>query len=116
MINAPAKRGQITAVLNLPSLPFQSPKQISFAQGRWRPLLARRVGTGARRRPDDRDRSGHGYQTPDLEILWSSWTVLARVDNRWHLDNEEHGQPIAACTLKHPLASDWTRLIATDQL
>lgn len=53
-----------------------------------------------------------GYQTPDLEALCRSWTVLARVDNRWNLDNEEHGQPIAAC----PLGSDWTRLIATDRL
>ena len=35
---------------------------------------------------------------------------LARIDNRWHLDNEERGQLIAACTLKHPLGSDWTRL------
>ncbi len=57
-----------------------------------------------------------GYRTPDLEVLCRSWTVLARVDNRWHLDNEEHGQPIAACTLKHSLASDWTRLIARDRL
>jgi 4-amino-4-deoxy-L-arabinose transferase-like glycosyltransferase len=57
-----------------------------------------------------------GYQTPGLEVLCSSWTVLARIDNRWHLDNEEHGQPIAACTLKRPLASDWTALIATDRL
>ena len=57
-----------------------------------------------------------GYRTPGLEVLCRSWTVLARVDNRWHLDNEEHGQPIAACTLKHSLASDWTRLIASDQL
>ncbi len=57
-----------------------------------------------------------GYRTPGLEVLCRSWTVLARVDNRWHLDNEEHGQPIAACTLKRSLASDWTRLIASDQL
>lgn len=57
-----------------------------------------------------------GYRTPDLEVLCRSWTVLARVDNRWNLDNEEHGQPIASCTLKHSLGSDWTRLIATDRL
>jgi hypothetical protein len=57
-----------------------------------------------------------GYRTPGLGVLCRSWTVLARVDNRWHLDNEEYGQPIAACALKHSLASDWTRLIASDQL
>ncbi len=57
-----------------------------------------------------------GYRHRTSSSCAASWTVLARVDNRWHLDNEEHGQPIAACTLKHSLASDWTRLIASDEL
>ena len=57
-----------------------------------------------------------GLPDTGLEVRAGRWTVLARVDNRWHLDNEELGQPIAACTLKRSLASDWTRLIASDQL
>jgi 4-amino-4-deoxy-L-arabinose transferase-like glycosyltransferase len=57
-----------------------------------------------------------GYRSPDLRQLCSSWTVLARVDNRWHLDNEERGEPIAACSLRHPLGVDWKGLIATDRL
>jgi 4-amino-4-deoxy-L-arabinose transferase-like glycosyltransferase len=57
-----------------------------------------------------------GYGAPVLELLCSSWKPLARIDNRWRLDNEERGQLIAACALKQPLGSDWNRLIATDQL
>jgi 4-amino-4-deoxy-L-arabinose transferase-like glycosyltransferase len=57
-----------------------------------------------------------GYGTLGLRVLCRSSTVLAHVENRWHLDNEERGQPIAACVLKHPLAADWTRLIASDDL
>jgi 4-amino-4-deoxy-L-arabinose transferase-like glycosyltransferase len=57
-----------------------------------------------------------GYRAQALELLCSSWRPLARIDNRWHLNNEERGQLIAACTLKQPLGSDWNRLIASDQL
>ncbi len=42
--------------------------------------------------------------------------LIVHVENRWHLDNEERGQPIAACTLRRPLGSDWNRLIASDRL
>jgi len=57
-----------------------------------------------------------GYHQGESRVLCSSWTVLAHVENRWHLDNEERGQPIAACTLRRPLGSDWNRLIASDHL
>ncbi len=57
-----------------------------------------------------------GYQAQDLPLLCSSWRPITHLENRWHLNNEERGQLIAACTLKHPLASDWNRLIASDQL
>jgi hypothetical protein len=49
-----------------------------------------------------------GYAAPGLQLLCCSWSPLAHIDNRWHLDNEERGRLIAACTLKHPLGSDQT--------
>jgi 4-amino-4-deoxy-L-arabinose transferase-like glycosyltransferase len=57
-----------------------------------------------------------GYQPSELKPLCASWTVVAHVENRWNLDNEERGQPIATCMLKRPLGSDWNRLIASDRL
>jgi hypothetical protein len=57
-----------------------------------------------------------GYGQAERHTLCSSSTVLAHVENRWHLDNQELGQPIAACTLRRPLGSDWNRLIASDRL
>ena len=57
-----------------------------------------------------------GYRPQSLDLLCSSWRPLAHIENRWHLDNEERGKPITACALKHPLGSDWNRLIASDQL
>jgi hypothetical protein len=57
-----------------------------------------------------------GYPPSGLHVLCSSWRPLAHIDNRWHLDNEERGRLIAACTFKQPLGSIWTRLIATNQL
>ena len=42
--------------------------------------------------------------------------VLARIDNRWRLDNEERGRTIAACTLRRPLGAIWDSEIARDQL
>ena len=57
-----------------------------------------------------------GYRARDLEPMCSNWRPLARIDNRWHLGNEERGQPIASCTLKQPLGSYWNRLIASDRL
>jgi len=57
-----------------------------------------------------------GYQPQALKLLCSSWRVITHVENGWHLNNEERGQPIATCTLTHPLGSDWKWLIASNQL
>jgi hypothetical protein len=57
-----------------------------------------------------------GYDPAGLKTLCSSWRLVARVENRWHLNNEERGQPIATCTLKQPLSSEWNRHIASDHL
>jgi 4-amino-4-deoxy-L-arabinose transferase-like glycosyltransferase len=56
-----------------------------------------------------------GYDPRALSLLCRSWRVTAHLDNRWHLNNEERGQPVAACRLKRQLGSDW-HLIASDQL
>ena len=57
-----------------------------------------------------------GYPSSGLHLLCSNWRPIARLENRWHLDNEERGRLIATCTLKQPLGSIWKRLIATNQL
>jgi 4-amino-4-deoxy-L-arabinose transferase-like glycosyltransferase len=57
-----------------------------------------------------------GYPLSALQVLCSAWKVMGHIENRWHLDNEERGRIIAACTLKQPLGSDWNRLIASNQL
>jgi 4-amino-4-deoxy-L-arabinose transferase-like glycosyltransferase len=57
-----------------------------------------------------------GYDQSGLQALCRSWRPLARIENRWRLDNEERAQLIAACTLKQPLDSLWKPLIASDQL
>jgi hypothetical protein len=56
-----------------------------------------------------------GYATPELRAMCTRFRPLARIDNRWHLANQELGQLIAACTLKHPLSWYWPT-IATDRL
>jgi Dolichyl-phosphate-mannose-protein mannosyltransferase len=57
-----------------------------------------------------------GYAGPALQRLCRTWTPVAQIDNRWHLDNQERGRLIASCTLRRPLGSDWNSLIATDRL
>ncbi len=57
-----------------------------------------------------------GYGVGDLDNLCRVWRVVAHIENRWKLGNEERGRLIAACTLKAPLGSDWNRLIASDRL
>jgi hypothetical protein len=57
-----------------------------------------------------------GYDPSNLARLCTSWRPLATIDNRFHLDNEERGRIIAACTLKHPLGAIWNSDIATDSL
>jgi Dolichyl-phosphate-mannose-protein mannosyltransferase len=57
-----------------------------------------------------------GYDSSDLEGLCRSWRPLARLENRWRLDNEERGRLIAACSLRQPLGSLWKPRIASNQL
>ena len=42
--------------------------------------------------------------------------VVARIDNKWHIANEEQGRPIVACTLRRPLGQLWESSIARDSL
>lgn len=57
-----------------------------------------------------------GYDGSGLGAMCRVWRPITRIENRWHLDNEERGQLIAACTLKQPLGSLWKPLIARNQL
>jgi len=57
-----------------------------------------------------------GYDPSNLPRLCRNWRPLATIDNRFHLDNEERGRIIAACTLKRPLGAIWKIDIATDSL
>jgi hypothetical protein len=43
-------------------------------------------------------------------------TVLAVVDNRWHINNEERGRPIVWCRLRAPLGQIWQSTFATARL
>ena len=44
-----------------------------------------------------------GIDATELARLCATWTVVARIDNRWQIDNEERGRTIARCTLRMPL-------------
>jgi hypothetical protein len=57
-----------------------------------------------------------GYPPTELSRLCRSWHTDARIDNHWHLNNEERGRIIATCRLRHPLGSIWSTDIATDNL
>ena len=57
-----------------------------------------------------------GYSQDALGQICRSWRPVARIDNRWHLGNEERGKLIGACSLKQPLGALWKPLIATNQL
>jgi 4-amino-4-deoxy-L-arabinose transferase-like glycosyltransferase len=57
-----------------------------------------------------------GFGPDDLAALCTSSHRVATIGNRWHLDNEELGRTIDACTLRRPLGELWEPLIATDDL
>ena len=57
-----------------------------------------------------------GFDRGDALTRCSKATVLAAVDNRWHVDNEERGRPITWCRLRAPLAQMWERSFATARL
>ena len=54
-----------------------------------------------------------GIDTPST--ICSTWHIAARIDNRWHIANEEQGRTIATCTLREPLGDLWP-LIARNTL
>ena len=64
------------------------------------PVLAPREDAAARR-PAGRLRTRR--RAPALRER----RVLAVVDNRWHVDNEERGRPIVWCRLRAPLGQVW---------
>jgi 4-amino-4-deoxy-L-arabinose transferase-like glycosyltransferase len=57
-----------------------------------------------------------GYSLGSLRSLCTRFRRLARIDNRWRLDNQERGRVIALCRLTRPLGALWARDIATDRL
>jgi 4-amino-4-deoxy-L-arabinose transferase-like glycosyltransferase len=57
-----------------------------------------------------------GFGGSELDRLCLSWRVVARIDNRWHIGNEERGRPIARCTLRGRLGDLWSEQIASNRL
>jgi hypothetical protein len=57
-----------------------------------------------------------GIDVAGLTHLCTSWRVVAHIDNRWHVDNEERGRTIARCALREPLGDLWSSQIASDRL
>jgi 4-amino-4-deoxy-L-arabinose transferase-like glycosyltransferase len=57
-----------------------------------------------------------GFAHDRLARLCAASHVLATIDNRWHLDNEERGRTIAFCRLRRPLGQLWHGEIASSTL
>ena len=57
-----------------------------------------------------------GFEREDALRRCAHATVLAVVDNRWHVDNEERGRPIVWCRLRAPLGQIWQSTFATASL
>jgi hypothetical protein len=57
-----------------------------------------------------------GFERADALQHCAHATVLAVVDNRWHVDNEERGRPIVWCRLRAPLGQLWQTEFATARL
>jgi hypothetical protein len=57
-----------------------------------------------------------GFSPDRLANLCAASRVLATIDNRWHLDNEERGRTIAFCRLRRPLDELWQADIASTTL
>jgi 4-amino-4-deoxy-L-arabinose transferase-like glycosyltransferase len=57
-----------------------------------------------------------GFDREDAAARCSHLTVIALADNRWHVDNEERGRPIAWCRLRAPLGQMWQDSFATAHL
>ncbi|HET6172293.1 MAG TPA: hypothetical protein VFD90_06805 [Gaiellales bacterium] len=57
-----------------------------------------------------------GFDRPGALRRCAHATVLAVVDNRWRVDNEERGRPIVWCRLRAPLGQIWESSFATARL
>ncbi len=57
-----------------------------------------------------------GFDTATLARMCRSWQVVARIDNRFELGNEERGRPIARCLLRSPLGRIWSTEVASKNL
>jgi hypothetical protein len=57
-----------------------------------------------------------GFARADAHQRCTSSTVLATLDNRWGVGNEERGRPIIWCRLRAPLGTMWEGSFATARL
>jgi 4-amino-4-deoxy-L-arabinose transferase-like glycosyltransferase len=57
-----------------------------------------------------------GFDAGSLAGICRSLRVVARIDNRWRIANQEQGRTIDTCTLRRPLGQLWQAQIATDRL
>src|ERR1019366_6756452 len=57
-----------------------------------------------------------GYSANSLSGICRDVRVVARIDNRWRIANEEQGRPIVICALRRPLGQLWSTRIASDRL
>ena len=57
-----------------------------------------------------------GYSSAQLRRLCGSWRVVDRIRNPLHYANEELGDLVATCTLRHPLGAIWDADFARNQL
>jgi Dolichyl-phosphate-mannose-protein mannosyltransferase len=48
--------------------------------------------------------------------ICSTSRVVARIDNRWHIANEEQGRTINTCTLRKPLGELWSTSVVRNEL
>jgi 4-amino-4-deoxy-L-arabinose transferase-like glycosyltransferase len=57
-----------------------------------------------------------GYSANSLSGICRDVRVVARIDNRWRIANEEQGRTIVICALRRPLGQLWSTRIASDRL
>lgn len=57
-----------------------------------------------------------GEDPATLHRLCRRWHVVDRIDNRWHVANEERGGDLATCALRHSLGALWHSDIARNDL
>jgi len=57
-----------------------------------------------------------GVDPVTLSEICRSMRVMGRIDNPWHIANQERGEPIVSCRLKRELGQLWSTRIASDRL